>query len=362
VIVRFLEAFFRYKWLIILPPLLIPLVVGPIAVLTAPSYYEVSAGVWVDRPQYLQANSDFNTFLTPAQNQMNRLNDMLRTRTFLQSIAGRTALAPLVATDSGEQAFQRSFFKGFAAYPSGERVLTLRYRSSNPQLTLQMVNGVIESFKEQLAADRINQATIATSFYEARLKTSEDELGKANEALRRYVAANPRLTTIDPERGAASTTAARLGLPASAIDPQIAELLRQVETQQGEADRARTALDQARLDSSAALQGQEVGFRVVDAPQPPTRLIRERRRALIYPAAGLLAGLGLSAAALVLLVASDRAVRSEADLSGLVRVVGSVPQIRLKPLTGNGKPGRDDARRAMGFLAGASLSAPTGAK
>ena len=52
-IARLLESFFRHKWLLLLPPLLIPLIVGPIALLTASAYYETWIGVWVDRPTIL---------------------------------------------------------------------------------------------------------------------------------------------------------------------------------------------------------------------------------------------------------------------------------------------------------------------
>jgi hypothetical protein len=143
----------------------------------------------------------------------------------------------------------------------------------------------------------------------------------------------------------------------------MAELLRQQEIKQTEVDRLRASLEQARLDSSATLQGQEVGFQVVDAPKPPTSPTRERRKALVYPAAGVMVGLGLSGALLVLLVASDRAIHSERELSEISRVLGTVPQLRLKK-SKNGKGGTspDDFRRAIGFPAGALLPAPTGAK
>lgn len=363
-ILKFLEAFFRYKWLLIVPPILIPLVVGPIAVMTAPSYYEASAGVWVDRAPDLGSNDGFNIYISPAQNQIVRMNDMLRTRAFLMNIVNRTSLAPLAATESGENAVRQAFFRGFAASPSGDRVVTVRFRSSNPQVSLQMVNAVIEAFKEQLASDRINQATVAISFYEGRVKSAEEEANKAGDALRRYLAANPRLTTLDPERSATNSAAGRFNLPTSVIDPTMADLLRQQETQQGEVDRMRQALEQARLSSSAALQGQEVGFQVVDPAKAPTTAVRERRKALIYPVAGLVVGVGVSAALLVLLVASDRAVRTEQELSRIARVVGYVPQLQLPRRTGKAKrsSGPDDARRAMGFSAGLVLPAPIGAR
>lgn len=360
-ILKLIETFFRHKWLILLPLVLIPVVVAPVALYFAPSYYQTSAGIWVDRATYLPANSDgFNAYMTPAQNQINRLNDQLRTRAFLLDIASRTPYGPTATTPAGEERFRRAFFAGFSVVPTGERVMTISYRAAAPQLAVQVVNAVIETFQQKVAAERLSQAEIAINFYETRAQAAEAELAKGNDALRRYVAANPRLTTIDPERGAASTTASRLGLPASAIDPQIAEILRRVELQQNEVARLRGFLEQARLDTSAAIQGQEVGFQLVDAPQLPTRLIQERRKALLYPAAAIVVGLGLSTALLVLLIASDRAVRTETDLAEIGRVVGIVPRLRMPNGPQNG--GLDATRRAIGFAAGALLPTPAGAK
>src|SRR5438270_377962 len=67
---RIIEAFFRHKLLLLLPPFLIPLIVGPIALMSAPVYYEAWTGIWVDRPQYLAYNqAGWTQYLTPAQNQ-----------------------------------------------------------------------------------------------------------------------------------------------------------------------------------------------------------------------------------------------------------------------------------------------------
>ena len=75
---KILEAFFRHKLLILLPPLLIPLLVGPIALLQAPVYYEAWTGIWVDRPQYLAySQAGWNAYATPAQNQANALGAQL---------------------------------------------------------------------------------------------------------------------------------------------------------------------------------------------------------------------------------------------------------------------------------------------
>jgi uncharacterized protein involved in exopolysaccharide biosynthesis len=360
VIARFLEAFFRYKLLILLPPILLPLIVGPLAILAAPVYYETWAGIWVERPTYLSYNDDWNRYNTPAQNQSGRLNELLRTRSFLLDIAKRTPLASLAGSPKGEDRIAEVMGKGLLIFPNGAQLVLVRFRAESPQMSYRVVTALVEAFQEKAANDRANQAVLAISFYESRQKAADDQFKEANDALRRYVAANPRLTSIDPSRGASATAASRLGLPTAAIDPQLAELLRQLQVAESDLTRARTALDQATLDAEASREGQALGFQVVDAPQMPTAPIRERRRMLIYPIAALLVGLGLSATLLVLLVAGDRSVTSEAALEKTERILVSIPQFQVPRLPK--KPGPDVARRAVGFVAGMALPSPDGAR
>jgi hypothetical protein len=101
-ITKFLEAFFRHKLLVLLPPVLIPLIVGPWALVTAPIYFESFAGIWVDKPQYLAYN-DFSPYSAPSGQQSARLAEQLKTRTFLMDVAKRTPLAPLVGNPKGEE-------------------------------------------------------------------------------------------------------------------------------------------------------------------------------------------------------------------------------------------------------------------
>lgn len=359
---KILEALFRHKLLVLLPPVLIPLIVGPIALLTATAYYETFAGVWVDRPTYLDYVDDTNRYLTPAQNQANRFGELLRTRSFLVDVAGRTPLAPLVGSTKGEERIREFIGKNLSLTPAGSNLVVFRFRSENPRLSFTVLNALLQAYQEKAVADRSAQATLAISFYEARLKTAQEELDKSNNALRRYVAANPRLSSIDPDRGAAATTASRLGLPTAAIDPQLSTLLNKVQVEQADVERLRGSLEKARLDTEASLEGQEMGFQVVDAPQQPRTPVSERRKLLIFPAAGLLAGLGLSTILLIVLVAGDRTVRSEADLAGSARVLGVVPRLRPRRKGLPRRAGPDLTRRAIGFIAGAqALPAPSAA-
>src|SRR3954447_13373249 len=102
-ITKFLEAFFRHKLLVLLPPLLIPLIVGPWALMSTPIYYESFAGVWVDKPTYLSYNDNFSIYSSASSQQANKLTEVLRTRSFVTEVAKRTTMAPLIGNAKGEE-------------------------------------------------------------------------------------------------------------------------------------------------------------------------------------------------------------------------------------------------------------------
>jgi hypothetical protein len=151
-------------------------------------------------------------------------------------------------------------------------------------------------------------------------------------------------------------------LPVTATDPQLADLMGQLQFQQKEVDRIRGALSQAQFDASAGLEGQELGFQIIDAAQLPSSPTRALKKQLIIPIAGLVGGLALSAVLMVLLVAGDRAVRSEGDLPSNARILSVMPQLKLKLRRIPKAARRDAMRRAIGFAAGTALPAPGGSK
>jgi uncharacterized protein involved in exopolysaccharide biosynthesis len=350
VFVRALEAFFRHKWLIVLPPLLVPLVVVPLAILLSAARYEASAGVWVDRPTYLVNRDDLDRYATPSQLQASRLYELLQTNSFRSEVARQTSLAPLTATTRGEEELRRVLGRDFSVSTDGTHLVVLRFRASTPEQAHEVLRAVVETFRERATADRVEQAQLAISFYESRVQSAESQLDKTTDALRRYVATN-----MDPGRGADALTASRAGVPLTAADPQLAELQRRVEADQREVERTRSLLEQTRLDVAASIEGQERGFQVLDPPRVPTQASRGLRRTLLitFPAS-LLAGLLFSIGLLTVLVAIDRTVRGEADLAALgpaARVLGVVPALPGEPGAPAGPV--DAVRRAIGYVAGA---------
>jgi uncharacterized protein involved in exopolysaccharide biosynthesis len=351
---RFLEAFFRHKLLILLPVIVIPLIVGPISFFLAPSYYEAWAGVWTERPAYLQADTT-PSWITPAQIQKDRLTELLQSRAFVVDVARRTPYASLLGTRAGQDRVVDLIVRNLGMNVNGSHVLGIRFRGTSPQLSVQVLNALFETYQEKSAADQASQGDLATSFYQGQLKDGQDRLTRANDELQRYMASNPRLTSPDIISGG-SGVLVRPALAPALADPQAAELLRRVQVEQRNIESIQQSLDRAQLAAAAALQGQDMGFQIIDPPEPPANPTRERKRTLVFPIAGLLLGLGLGAGLLVLLVAGDRTVRSDVDLAGNVRVVGTVPRLQVKRLPRS--IGADTTRRAIGFAAGAALPPP----
>lgn len=350
-IARFLETFFRHKLLILLPALITPLVVTPFAFVMVKPYYETWAGIWVERPAYVPNNDDWNRYVTPAQNQQERMNELLKTRSFTEDIAKRTSLRPLLDTSAGRvEAFE---YLQRSIYPlaTGTKLLSLRVRTEDPDLSMEIINATVATFRERNQNDRMTQSSSAIGFYEQQLRDAEDQVTTARETVRRYITANPRAVSVDPS----AATNPRITLPTSATDPQLSEMLKRLERAEADADRLRNLVEQSKFDANATLEGTDSSLQVLDPPIYPDRAQRERRRLLIFPAAAAVIGLLVSALLLVGLTASDRSVRSTADLRQTGRVIGVVPRMGLRKLPRQAGP--DTTRRAIAFVAGTTLPA-----
>jgi len=351
------EAFFRHKWLLLLPPLLTPTLVTPIALLTTPVTYESVVGVWVDRPAYLDLKGGINQFTSAAQSQSSQLTELLHTRTFMLDVVRRTSLAPALTARGGEARVQDLLDKGVTvtAAPNGSHLLAIRARFTTPQLAFQVAQGVVDAYVDRNSNQLADQSTTAISFFQSQLQSAQDDSSKASQDMSQYAIAMGYASSGD---GTPLTPDAQ---SAAAFDPQFADLQAKAHFAQQQVDQARAALQNAQQASAAAVQGADVGFQVIDPPQVPTAPVTQLKNVMIYGVAALVIGLGISLMALVLLVAGDRSIRVEADLQPPVRILGVVPMLKLKQRVPKSVRG-SATRRAIGFVAGSALPAPRGSR
>jgi uncharacterized protein involved in exopolysaccharide biosynthesis len=363
---KLLEAVFRHKLLLVLPIVLIPGVVGPLAVLSTPPVYTSTITVWVDRPTYLAYKDNSSPWISPALKETSRLTELLRTNAFQVDMAQRTSLKPLVGTVAGENRINDILARGISVATSGDNILVVQFHAVTAQLSYEVCNAIVQSYIDKTSADQADQAGAAVQFYQSRLQDSQQQLGKASQDLRRYVAAHQAdgsdpLTALDPKQtNLASANAVSPNSAALLLDPRLAALQTSVQASQTDVTNIQQSLTQAQQDAAAAVQGQQLAFQVLDQARMPTAPTRQWRKLAIYPIAGLVGGLLLSSILLILLVAADRSVYSESDLTPGLRTLGAVPLWKLKRVP---KRLRGVAtRRAIGAPAGAVLPAPGGGK
>jgi capsular polysaccharide biosynthesis protein len=360
---KLLEAFFRHKLLVLLPPLIIPAIVSPIAVLSLPPMYETTVSVWIDRPAYLNTRDGSNAWVSAVQTQSGRLSELLRTRAFLTDVVQRTSLAPLAGSAAGQtrraDIVARDVTIGGAASTTAtaaasEHLLVIRVQGATAQISYELCKAIVDAYQEKTAADQADQASVAVDFYTSRLQDSQQQLTKAGQELRRYAAIVQANSTDSSQPDSSS------GLTGAMLDPKLAALQSNLQTAQLDVHNAQAAVNQAQQDALMSEQGQQYGFQVLDAPQLATTATPQIKKIIIYPIAALVVGLGLTGMLLVLLVASDRSVRSEQDLAPGIRVLGTVPMLQLKSIPKKLRSGA--TRRAIGAPAGMALPLPGGAK
>jgi uncharacterized protein involved in exopolysaccharide biosynthesis len=355
---KLLEAFFRHKWLVLLPPLVIPLLVAPIAYMTMPVAYESVVGVWVDRATYLDPraqNLPFNT--SAAQTQSSQLTELLHTRSFMIDVVQRTSLAPLLSTKAGEGRVADMLDKGVTvtAVPNGTHLLAIRARFTTPQVAYQVAQAIVDAYTDRNANLLVDQSTSAIGFFQSQLDNTQDASAKASRDLSQYALAMGYASSGD------GTPLSSDVQSVSAFDPEFADLQAKAHFAQQQVDQARVALQNAQQSSAAAAQGADVGFQVIDPPQMPTAPVTQLKNVIVFIVAALIIGLGLSTIVLVFLVATDRSIRTENDLVPPVRVLGTLPMLKVKQRLP--KAVRASAtRRAIGFVAGSALPAPRGTR
>ena len=322
----------------------------PFAFALVKPYYETWAGLWVEKPAYVPSSDDWSRYVTPAQNQQGRLTELLKTRSFTEDIARRTSLGPLLDSPQGRDEVYDYLQRAIVPLATGNKLLNIRVRSEDPNLSMEIIEATVATFRERNQNERLLQSSQAISFYEQQLKDAEDRLVTSRESIRRYAVANPRAVTEDR-----AGTGARSTLPTSATDPQLAEILKRLEQDEKEVERLRGLVTEAKFEATASLEGTDSTLQLLDPPIYPTRAQRERRRLLIFPAAAVAIGGLVSALLLVALAASDRSVRSTADLRSMGRVIGVVPRMGIRRLPRQAGP--ETTRRAIAFVAGTAIAA-----
>lgn len=295
----------RHKYLLLIPFIVILPLAVLLAVATRSQDYKSKSTIWVQPPIFLpDAQSQGSQYLTPAQNQANVLNEELATDSFATTVAKSLSAA-------GVPASALSVRTGTAVFANGYYSLVVEHTSADAARAQAIVQGIVSQYQADYLANTTQQAKTAANFYTAQLTTQEQTLQKARAALAAYVAQHPASAT-------------------SGTDPQYLALQGTVQQAQNAYNATQSNLYQVTLSSGSTLEALQQSIKVVDPASLPKAPVKvSLRKQALFPVAGLLLAVSLSAAVYAFLLRTDNSIRVAEDLQALPGLIllGTVPDV-----------------------------------
>lgn len=283
VLLRFLESYFRHRWLHLLPiPLM--LVVAGYSVMTATPGY-ISRGVlYVQKGSFLasltslQGDSGFS-WVTPAQEAVDEFSEMLLTDAFIRAVIAQTDLEPSMG--SGPTAAQDALTEASSSIwvsPLGKHLVLIGAANEKPALAQQFVNSVMETYiLWKIQADR-QEGAAAQAFFANLIDSYQTDVDGTRQELEQYLINHPR--PIREDRSDTETLEiARLQAAVDLASKRLANALDKEED-------ARLAMAQAESNARQT-------YRVVDAPKLPTKPDKSMRQTLLGSVIYLVVGIVL---------------------------------------------------------------------
>jgi uncharacterized protein involved in exopolysaccharide biosynthesis len=334
---RYTDTFVRY-WLIAL----IPVIVLPLAdyalIRHTPKTVLASAKVWVDTSVAGTAAS-YNQWLSPAQNEVNTLNQLLQISSFDWTVAHGSPVYThmLLRGPDPSAVVVADLQKNMQITADGDNLLVVSYTSNNWQLGPQVVQSFLEAALNQTQLLNQQQAKTSIAYYGSQLDSAQHDLAQAAKRLSDYVRAND----IQPSEMATRQNS----------DPTFVSLFQQVQADQQNVSNLQQKIATLRGQSTATSAVGPSGLRIVDAPN--VTIVSSKKKETMNLAIALLIGLLLGGGLVVVKTALDPTVRYADEVPALLDlpVLAVVPYSRALARQNKKTPRATDRAIHRGRLA-----------
>jgi hypothetical protein len=315
---RYVEMLLRYWVRFAILLIIAPAALGAGSALIFRSY-TATASLWIEAPNYFGQTvtpAGWNTYLTPAQNQSDYLNELLSTNSFVGQIGTRLMQTGVVTDSATDNAILSSFSTHMQVNPDGAHLVRLTFSNDRQSVCTAVLSVTIQLLQEQLAAVQVEQANLSTSFLTGQLTSATARRDKSQAALQDYLSKHPGLTV--------ATTP-------SAIQTDYDKLVAQVKQDQADVDQLQTQLTEATFLGAAAQQLVATDTKLIDKPAITKAGLLGDGSSLKRAALVALACFTLGAAYLLLLVWVDKTARDAKELDSRLKVpvLATVPRFDL---------------------------------
>jgi uncharacterized protein involved in exopolysaccharide biosynthesis len=305
---RFLAAFFRHPFTLILPAILIPLVVV-FVVKSFANTYTSQATIFITSNPYV-AIPNSNPYSSDADNLANDIQEFLVRPSFVVSVANQTDMPKTYpkGTANVNDLMVTRITGGLTITAVGNETLNIQYSDPDPHVAAQVITALLQQYLTQSIQDSQNNASTTTAYYKQKLQLDEQQLASDDQAVKAYTQAHPN---VDP------TTDPNLAV----LESNYNQDLNQVQTDQSTLQK---------INSTSGAFANLFTFEVTDPPTIPTTPTVKSKTTLIAMIGGVALGLGVSLGLVGLLAVADRRIHSRDDLSEAfpVPVLEVLPRLR----------------------------------
>ncbi|HEX9097396.1 MAG TPA: hypothetical protein VF990_15005 [Candidatus Dormibacteraeota bacterium] len=313
---KYLEVLFRHWVRFALLCLGLPLIAGG-AALFAFQGKDGSAQLWVDTPSYIgniQTASGWNQYLTPAQNTVDSLNQLILTDSFYQKLGQGLIDSGTVNSWSQSNQVLGEVRGTLTATAAGSHLVTIKVECRMAAVCVQVLTTTIAVHRDWLIQTEKQQADVASKFYTAQLQQAKEHQQATIDTFNAYVASHPTPANTVP-----------------APDPQFDRLQSDVRQAQTQVIDLQDKLQAVQFSYDAASEIDQTALRVIDPPATSggTFTSVTKKLAIAIAAGAALPGI----AYLVFLGWIDRTTRNPKEIEGRVgvRVVTLIRNLNAKP-------------------------------
>jgi uncharacterized protein involved in exopolysaccharide biosynthesis len=276
--------------------------------------YTSSATLYVDRPVVpSSAQTSWNPYLTPAQNEATDMLQLLSSQTFVVGVAAKTDLARRydLSTDAGKAQAYTRIVTEVSIVPSGEgrNILTVGISDKEPHLAQQIVSALLTTYMTYYQTHRLDLDQQAQTYYQGQLVTATGAVAQDSTKLQEYCRQH-----LDSCNSATQI-----------IDPTLAQLQSQLAQDQQTVTDLKSTLTKISNDMLGTSTSVSELFNVMDPPRVATKPALEKKKLLTtYTGGGLAAALALVALIVFIRTQLDRKVYAEDDLRIIQEDLGLV--------------------------------------
>jgi uncharacterized protein involved in exopolysaccharide biosynthesis len=344
---KYLDIFFHHLIAFLVVMVVAPLGISVVLILRYPTA-SAAAALWSDNPTYLGVGgsevSNWNQYLTPAQNTADIMSQIVQTGTFGKQVARQLDSQHVWQNDLERSDTLGQYDKSLKVTPAGSHLVAISFTCPRADLCVKVLQTTISLYQQTLDQQQQQQAKAASAFYQQQLQQAQQALQSDQNALEAYLVKNPSLrsptagsqTSGSGQQPSTSGSAQQPSTSGSGsqsstngtVPAQLAQLSQQVTTDQNNVQNLQGKLDAARFNSSAAYAINNSAIKVVDKPtafpQGMLGSLPKQKLAITWAAC-----LGLGLATLLALGWLDRTAGDARDVQKAldVPVLAQIPHL-----------------------------------